>query len=282
MKNIKSYSGDCFTFHKNVIEAKKITKKDPNYKVRVSALNLDIEKKFEEYTEKFITNTLEEISSIGYNGSNKEDLLNLYNFRSKLLQKLKLELTTDDNNRINNTCQYCTIGEVNSFDHYLPQTEFSEYIVNPLNLIPSCTKCNGYKGSTWRIYGRRIFLNLYLDQLPEIQYLFVKVSVRENEIDLEYFLDARNGVSNEMFELLSYHYDKLHLFKRFKENSDIIISELDTEISKYSQKLSINDIKKTILEECQASYKTLGRNNWKIVLKMALIDNSEYLNRFNK
>jgi len=282
MKNIKSYSGDCFSFHKNVIEAKNTTKKDPDYKERVSALNPDIEEKIKEYTEKFGSDSLEEIYAIGYDGSNKEDLQKLYNYKSKPLQKLKLELTTDDNNRVDNTCQNCTIGEINSFDHYLPQTDFSEYVVNPLNLIPSCTRCNGHKSSIWRVDGKRKFLNLYLDTLPEVQYLFVKVSVSESEIDLEYFLDAKNGVSKDMFELLKYHYEKLHLYQRFKDNSDNVISELDTEISKYSKRLSINDIKETILEECNDNYRILGRNNWKLILKMALINNTEYLNRFNK
>ena len=280
MKNLKPYSGDNFSFHKDVIKRKNKRKNDPDYKNRVESLNNEIESQFEIYKEKFEANTLESLSAIGYNGSNKDDLQELYDYNSKLLQKLKIELTTDDNKRVNNTCQNCSLGEINSFDHYLPQSEFSEYVVNPLNLIPSCTKCNGHKSSIWREAGKRKFLNLYLDKLPEVQYLFVDIKIEENIIELKYFLDSKNGIDNEIFELLDYHYTKLKLFDRFKDNSDIIISELETEITKYVKKLPIEEIKETIIEECKANYKILGRNNWKLVLKMALVDNSEYLSRF--
>jgi len=280
MKNLKSYIGDSFSFHRDVIKSKNKRKNDAEYKIRVESLNNEIEQQFDFYKEKFDTNTLESLTAIGYNGSNKSDLQELYDYDSKLLQKLQIELTTDENNRVNNTCQNCSIGEVNSFDHYLPQSEFSEYVVNPLNLIPSCTKCNGHKSSIWRQTGKRKFLNLYIDKLPEEQYLFVDIKIDGNIIELKYFLDSKNGINNEIFELLDYHYNNLKLFERFKKNSDIIISELDLEIAKYSKKLPLEEIVETIIEECNDNYKILGRNNWKLVLKIALVNNSEYLSRF--
>lgn len=280
MKNIKPHSGDYYSFHENVINSKYTSKTDPEFKTRVALLNPTIKTKIEEYSDKFNSDSLQEIIPIGFSGSNKADLLNLYDYGSNKLQKLKVELTTDVNNRVNNTCQNCTISEVNSFDHYLPQTEFAEFIVNPLNLIPSCTKCNGHKSSVWRANGKRKFLNLYIDKLPDVQYLFVRISVTDDEIDLLYYLDSKNGIDGNLFEILEYHYGKLNLFERFKSNSDNIISELNTEILKYSKRLSLGEIKETIIEECQDNFKLLGRNNWKLVLKDALINNTEYLKRF--
>ena len=280
MKNLKSYKGDCFSFHKDVLKSKNKRKNDPDYKNRVELLNAEIEQQFEIYKEKFDKNTLESLYAIEYNDSNKVDLQGLYDYNCKQLQKLKIELTTDDNNRVNNTCQNCSLGEINSFDHYLPQSEFSEYVVNPLNLIPSCTKCNGHKSSIWRQSGKRTFLNLYIDKLTEVQYLFVDIKIVENIIELKYLLDSKNGINNEIYELLDYHYTKLKLFDRFKDNSDTIISELDTEIGKYSKKLSLEKIIETIIEECNENFKIHGRNNWKLVLKMALVNHSEYLSRF--
>lgn len=280
MKNLKPHSGDCFSFHENVIDSKYKTKTDPDFKTRVALLNPKIKSKIEEYSDKYNSDSLQNITPIGFNGSEKADLLNLYDYNSKKIQKLKIELTTDENNRVNNTCQNCTISEVNSFDHYLPQSEFAEFVVNPLNLIPSCSKCNGHKNSVWRDHGKRKFLNLYIDKLPDVQYLFVKISLTDTEIDLDYYLDSKNGINKNLFELIEYHYDKLKLFERFKGNSDSVISELDTEILKYSKRLSLTEIKETIIEECQDNFRLLGRNNWKLVLKDALINDTDYLKRF--
>lgn len=280
MKNLKPHSGDYFSFHENVINSKNKTKADPEFKTRVALLNPIIKPKIEEYSEKFNSNSLQEITAVGFSGSDKSDLLNLYNYKNKKIQKLKVELTTDENNRVNNLCQNCTISEVNSFDHYLPQTEFAEFVVNPLNLIPSCTNCNGHKSSIWRANGKRKFLNLYLDKLPEVQYLFARIAVIGDEIDIDYYLDSKNGIADDLFELLEYHYDKLKLFERFKGFNNNVISELDTEILKYSKRLSLDDIKETIIEECQDNFRLLGRNYWKLVLKEALINDTEYLKRF--
>ncbi|MCB9032861.1 MAG: hypothetical protein H6553_03405 [Chitinophagales bacterium] len=281
MKNIKAYIDDCFTFHEQIVASKKKRKSDQAYKDRLIILNPIIKIKIKEYIANFKLDKLQNLLPHNFSNPEEEDLGNLYNYKNKKLQKLKVLLTTDENNRVNSICQNCTISEVNSFDHYLPKSEFPEFIVNPLNLIPSCTKCNGQKSSIWRANGKRKFLNLYIDKLPNIQYLFVKVLVQNNDIDIEYYLDAKNGIEQNFFELLQYHYDKLNLFERFKENSDIIISELEIEISKYLKRLSIDEIKNTILEECQDNYRLLGRNNWKLILKSTLINDMDYLERFN-
>jgi hypothetical protein len=280
MKNIKPYSGDGFSFHEEVIKSKNKRQSDINYLDRLLSLSAPIKKQFDEFKIKFDSNLLEELNSIVIDGNVKEDLESLYNYKSTLLQKLKIALTTDENNRISNTCQNCSIGEINSFDHYLPQSEFAEFVVNPHNLIPSCTKCNSHKSSIWRNTGKREFLNHYLDILPQEQYLFVDITVEDESIELKYYLENKGNINDDLFKLIKSHYNKLNLLERFEENSDSIVSELDTEFNKYSKKLTIDEIKETVIEECTDNKKILGNNNWKIVLKISLVENEYYIKRF--
>jgi 5-methylcytosine-specific restriction endonuclease McrA len=279
MKNLKPYKYDAFEFHKKVVSKKRNSKKDPDFVSRVVSLNDTIEEQYKIFYEKFIQNELEKINNKSFSRVEKETLIKLYSFKSKVIQELKINLTTDERNRIINTCQNCTISEVNSFDHFIPKDEFAEFVVNPLNLFPSCTTCNSLKSSVWRKNNKRLFLNLYLDQLPKEQYLFVDIKFSGEDIDLTYNLKNNYGIDSTIFELIVNHYNKLNLLQRFKENSDAIVSEFEISIKSYMKRLSIGEIKQTIIEKNEDYKKVYGYNYWKSILEMSLINNDEFINR---
>jgi len=278
MKNLIPFAGDFFTFHTEIIESKKIRAEDPDYKARLKSYNPVIKPQFILFLEKFNSNTLVQLKAIGFKGGQLSDLQSLYKYKSKILQKLKILLTTDENNRISNTCQYCTVGEVNSFDHYLPQSVFAEFIVHPLNLTPSCTNCNSQKSLNWQKDEKREYLNLYLDILPQSQYLFISIEIINKDIKTTYFLENRYSIDPEIFELIRKHYTNLDLFTRFKDNSDKIISELAIQIDAYSTILSLQSIKDTVIEECNVLKIRFGSNYWPIILKLELVNNETFLN----
>jgi hypothetical protein len=280
MKNISPYSNDPFDFHKNVVSTKRNTNDDPELKTRLSSYDTDIESVFNTYTNEFIKNKLEDLDAEGYIGEKKKDLLKLYSYKAKTFQKLKVTLTTKNGNMIDNICQNCSISEVNSFDHILPKDDYCEFVVNPLNLFPCCTKCNSHKSTTWVVDGNRKFLNLYSDQLPEEQYLFVDIEITDGGLNINYSVSNSNNIDTNLFNIIDSHYDKLKLCQRFKDNSDLVISELEVSIKKYKDKLSLEVIKETSIEECQEHQRISGQNYWKSILKLALLNNDGYMNKF--
>lgn len=277
MKNLEAYEQDAFEFHKIVIHGKRNSKSDPNYNALVSSLNGKVEQQFKEFDKQFRANKLEDLDSVHFSPKERDALHKLYSYRSKIFQKLKIELTTDSENRIINTCQNCTIGEVGSFDHFIPKDEFAEFVVNPRNLVPSCTKCNGYKNTIWRQNNRRLFLNLYLDRLPKEQYLFVNINSTGNTLDLEYYIENKNNIDPSLFCLIDNHYNRLRLFQRFKENSGLVVSELENLIRANSKHLSIDKIREVVLEYCRENQKLVGHNYWKLILKKQLINNADFI-----
>ena len=150
MRNLKAFTDDSFAFYQNVVKNKRNSVKDPTYKARLTPLEANVKAQYVEYDKEFKTDTLPALNAIGYIGQSKEDLIALYSYSNSIMQALKNKLTTNEFNRKVNTCQHCTIGEVNSFDHMVPKGEFAEFAVHPKNLIPSCGKCNGYKSTIWR------------------------------------------------------------------------------------------------------------------------------------
>ena len=279
MRNLRPHQGRSFDFHNVILESKRNTDQDPTYKERVRELAEVIEQKFEEYDQNFDRNSLENLVCHGYQNIEKSDLLKLYRYKSKLIQALKLEVTTSEFNRRLNTCQNCTISEINSMDHYVNREEFPEYTVHPKNMFPSCTTCNSYKNNIWRIDGRIQFLNLYLDELPQEQYLFVNIGVdiEGDVISTEFYLDNPNDIEEAKYNLIRSHYERLRLCERFERNNDIVISPLENVIRTFSQILDIEDVKASIVETSLRNKVHYGHNYWKSILEIALVNNENFL-----
>lgn len=278
MKNLPSYNENCFAFHKKVILKKKNTIHDPTYKERVNSYNDNVEIKYNEYIENYNSNSLETIIPHGFNPLEKDTLLKLYSYKFSLIQELKIKLTTI-NGKVDNTCQYCTIGEVGSLDHILPKDTYPEFSVNAKNLFPCCSKCNSKKSSCVTIAGIKQHLNLYLDELPEEQYLFVEIDDIGDTIKLTYSLMNLNNIDINLFRLIRNHYINLDLLKRFNENSHNVISELIISINSY-RNLNINEIKEIIQTNCEQEKLIYGFNYWKIILKLALVNDANFMSRF--
>lgn len=282
MKNINNSKRNSLDFHKAIVKSKNVTKVDPDFKNRLIALDSDIELLFNNYQFNFDRNCLEKTVPKLFIEKSKNDLLSLYSYKSKLIQNLKAEITTTETNRIINTCQNCTLSEINSFDHILPKEEFCEFVVNPLNLFPSCTICNSYKGKYWSDNGKRIYLNLYLDKLPDLQYLFVDIEYEKETFGLRFYLENKYGINSELFSLIESHYKKLNLLERFSNNGDKVISPLQNQIKPYMKLLDINQIKTMSIETSNLNRNNFGFNYWESILQLNLINNSDFINSLYK
>jgi hypothetical protein len=281
MRNLSPYAGNDFQFHRDVIDSKRNPAADPDYKTRVSSHNTHVETKFEEYVAAFGTNELNTLTAHPFSDDNRADLLRLYSFKSKLIQELKINITTTESHRIISTCQNCTVSEVNSFDHYIPKEEFCEYVVNPKNLFPSCTRCNSFKNNLWKDeHDNFLFLNLYLDELPGEQYLFVDLEIEDNVVTATFTLDNPNSIDMDLYNLIVSHYTRLHLLKRFTENADSVIVPLENTIRSFAGSLPINEIAELIIETSQQNKLFFGHNYWKSILEIALVSDEDYLARF--
>ena len=275
MRNLKHYHGNTFDFFRDVVQKKR----EEALKARMGILNEDIKLSFLEYKNLFDDNRLTLSRARGYSNQDKADLLSLYRYRSKVFQDLKITLTTNEQNRIQDTCQNCTINQVNTFDHILPKDEFAEFAVNPINLFPCCSQCNGYKSETWRLQNNALFLNLYLDILPQVQFLYVDLNFDENTISPKFYLDNSSAnIDGALFSILESHYSRLHLLERFSRKSDDTVSELRNSImSSLESSLPITSIVSIIKRTIDRNRKIYGHNHWEGILQQKLVESADFI-----
>ena len=272
MKNSSPYSGDAFSFFKQVCSRKR----DQPLKDRLALMDPNIQLFYNQYDMAYMANSLEDLSPHGYIDPQKEDLETLYDYDSQTLSRLRTELTTTPFGRIVK-CQNCTINDANTFDHLIPKTEFVEFNVHPRNLFCSCGDCNSRKGSIWRNGGVRTTLNLYIDQIPNVQYLFVNTEISNTTIDIEFKVENNNGINPQLFALIEEHYRRLDLCRRFRESSETPITSLKNTLKPM---LKLNNpllARNLALESVHLERLSYGFNFWQSVLKHNLLMSDDFM-----
>lgn len=277
MKNLLPYNGIAI----DVFKLATSSKHDKLLKTKIASIEPTISSVYLKYLNAFESNALPTLTRNMTLEPFAEDLLSLYSYRSKTIRDVRSSIRNRQAMTIQTTCQYCTINAVNSMDHVLPKSEFPEFSVNPLNLFPSCTECNGYKLTTYSDCGSNIFLNLYLDPLPVVQYLFVNLNFTGgNEFEFSFYLkNENNAIPQSVFSLIESHYNKLHLLPRFKASAKELVTAIDIDVSGFISQLSVDEIVRITNSNIEKEKDAYGHNNWKCIFKSALINSSDYMAR---
>lgn len=276
MRNLKPYDGDTAAFYDSVVGARRKSKKDPEYLTRIVTYRPGIITAYTAYDGHFAANSLMTAIAVGHVNPTKRDLIRLYRYKAAVFRKLKIKLTTDDQNRLISRCQNCTINAVNSFDHLLPKEEFPEFAVHPKNLFPSCSECNGHKSTQWRNGNNPLFLNLLLDVLPDEQYLFPQVVINGSDVKLQYQVANPNGIDGAVFGVIDTHYDRLELTARFADMSGDIITNLINSILSFKDELSKEKIREATIKKAKRDLDKFGQNYWEALAVIELISSDAF------
>lgn len=280
MKKIRHYEGNSMDFHDSVVEKKHYHPTDPGYKKRIQKLRPFTEKRFKEYDENFANDKLEKFEESDDAKNNKKDFQSLYKYDVEPFVSLNIELSTDERGRKYPYCPLCDMEGTSSFDHILPQSKFPELSDHPLNLIRSCQRCNGKKSSSWKENGKRRYIDLYVDDIPNIQFLFVlvKIDATGNSLDVTFSVDNQNGIDSEKFRMIFNHFSDLDICIRYNDGADEVISSLqDDVVNNLKLSATRDDIKEAILNKCMREQKRHGVDYWRAILKKACAENDEVL-----
>jgi 5-methylcytosine-specific restriction endonuclease McrA len=270
MINLQPYEENTFDFYKTLVQACRARKNRENFRDDMIALNPNQKQNFEHYDQSFAIDELQSLTPYQYTEQQRSDLKSLYSYRKKQIESLRIILTKHplDSRRLINTCQNCTISEVDTLDHIVPKEEFAEFSVHPKNLFPCCTKCNRMKNDIWRTNdGHRVFLNLFIDSLPQQQYLFVEFN--QNWIP-KFFIENTGNVDPDLFSLIESHFTKLDLLNRFRQSSSKVISRLAADIRSQPLQHSPDIIQDVIKRRCEDQKPIIGFNHWELILEEAL------------
>ena len=162
-------------------------------------------------------------------------------------------------------CPYCNTNVVSTLDHFLPKSEFVQYGITPVNLVPSCKDCNTGKG----VINNNVIIchPYYEDNDDEI---WLKCTILNNDlhcikysvIEPKKWTSAKCEKVKEQFRMFKLNQlYAVNAVERIK-NETVAIEELlqrnKTELIKY-------------LELKIRSYEANIRNSWEVALFRELL-----------
>lgn len=246
-------------------------KEDPDLVNTLDAMRPQLNITYALFGNHFSTNTLEVLVADYVCADVAPELDKLYLYGSATIRSFKTRIELAQPKSIRYVCQYCTLNHHDTFDHFLPQSEFPEFGVHPFNLLPACSNCNRRKSSIWRNNGQRTGLNLYIDALPDIQYIFVDIFWDvTGEVDFSFRLSNDNGIDPRLFNLLTEHYSQLNLLKRLREAANSEFSGIFISVFNDMAFRNIDDLLSDVRRDGEDMRPLYGFNYWKAILQIAL------------
>lgn len=205
-----------------------------------------------------------------------EPLRHCYDVQTKKLVALKNAINDAQPLRQLKYCPYCGTTGHDTHDHYLPGVRFPEFAVNSLNLIPCCFMCNAKKDDDWLDQaGRRRYLHFYLDEIPDVDFLFVDlITAAEFESVGAQFRIERGIISDATWGLIERHYERLDLLSRYGEAANDEIGEMLQAGADYMV-AGGPDVRFFLLTQSQSAAQVYGRNNWRAVLLARLAEHPD-------
>ncbi|MGE8553998.1 MAG: HNH endonuclease signature motif containing protein [Chryseobacterium jejuense] len=277
MKNLKNFDEDCFEIYKEAVRNKDAGGK----KETLSLIKPTIRLLYLDYSDKFRDNEIYNLTSHGFADEEKDYLIDLYQYKSAIIKKVKKKILDSQIITINATCQYCTLNSINTLDHFIPKGDFPEFSVNPLNLLPCCSECNAKKSKYAYNGEESLFLNLYLDELPEKKYLKADFDFSNGVPIVTFDLYNPDDIEESLYRTISNHYKRLDLLERMRLKSNEVITEIINPIKGYYRfNHDVEEIKKFLREEEIEFQEAYGFNYWKSVLRLSLIEDTEFWEKY--
>lgn len=223
---------------------------------------------YDEYVNTF-SNIVNRVTSV-YVTPEKEHLQNCYGTetieRNNLIDRIIKAQSID----LQHTCGYCLYNPQSTIDHYVPQEKYPEFAVLAKNLLPACSDCNTTKNDLWRRNGKRLFLHLYNDIIPEYRFLFGLVRYYYGKPTIQFELVNRdNVIPADIFELIESHFDLLHLCDLYRKGIPKVFSDISNDLSgvrlSLDEDLSIVKVQRILIGASGKMKQKYGINYWKAI-----------------
>jgi hypothetical protein len=179
-----------------------------------------------------------------------------------------------------NRCPCCGISIADELDHHLPRSVYKVLSVYSSNLIPLCHKCNNKKRAITGDNEEKRFLHVYYGEVPEnIQFLFAITSISNNTLNVNFEVREVDGISNLLFKRLTFQLQKVDFHERVKLEVFDFLVPYKVSFQWAYEALGAEGVSILLYKSAKELEKTLGLNNWKTSLLIALSKFEEFCDR---
>lgn len=226
---------------------------------------------YNEYINEFDTLEQKENSDFQNDINEKNSLILCYTSQSKTFQLQRGKIFENQSIYLKALCPYCLLNKPKTLDHYISKTEFPEYSTLSKNLVPCCYDCNQKKGDSWRFDSKRRFIHFYNDTFLDKRFLYADLLFEDgNDIPkIVFSLSKPNNMSQNHFNIVSWHFEDLELFDEYSDRANAFISSEVTIIKEaYFRGDTLASINQIIIDKINNN--KFGENYWQKCMYEAL------------
>lgn len=171
-------------------------------------------------------------------------------------------------------CPYCGIGSPIELDHYLPKSKFPQFSIFPLNLVPSCERCNkSGKANSFAKNKNEQILHPYLDNdfyYNECWISAVVESYGDRDIVINYHIKPPISWDKISKDRVETHFNTFKLKERYSISAGEELSTLIPQIASMKMRgNSVNDVCEVLLNPV-IDTRNISKNHWKRVMYIAV------------
>lgn len=127
-----------------------------------------------------------------------------------------------------------------TLDHILPESKYPQFAVTPLNLVPTCYRCNHSKSTTVGTQENQGVINPYFNYINLSKYLSCKIYVKSSDLVTNIFLKSESelDITHLQYQKLKFFYEEV--YKLNESYSEIArISVLNSMIDTLADRKSV-------------------------------------------
>ncbi len=167
-------------------------------------------------------------------------------------------------------CPLCGHRTVEQVDHYLPKSKFPSLVVLPINLVPSCEKCNKVKLDDVPNNAEEQILHPYYDDVTGHQWLFAEV-IETSPASFRFFVRSVAEFDDELNKRTKHHFEALELGRLYASQTGAFVSDISHRLTDLHSKAGINEVRDYLREE-EVSRSKAHVNSWQRAMFQALAD----------
>lgn len=232
---------------------------------------------YDELAEKGLLYTIKAHDSVR-NIAQKEDMIAAYKQKfvpqeteNRIYYDRILHLAT------NGKCPYCQQNLVKTLDHFLPKSKYVTYAIDPYNLVPACSDCNGDKGSdTFESYVNQPF-HPYYDNFDVAIWLIARL-IPNDEISFQFYANPPSTIDCDLAKRIINNFSEekgFSLNNIYKSHAAELYSSCENRMKVLFQKggktLAVERLFENIEDE-----RLNNMNSWKAAMYQAMIDSDWY------
>lgn len=166
-------------------------------------------------------------------------------------------------------CSYCFARNAEELDHYLPKKKWPQLCFLPVNLVPSCGKCNKRKSEHFHADRTRQPIHPYFEDLDSLGWL--KAVIEEGN-PIPFFQFERHETAPVLSDRVEWQAKRMRLSQLYHERAGTLYQEMELRLfdefgaAAAGQAVSYDPLRVSAFlnDEASRSFRLLTRNHWKV------------------